>query len=300
MAMRMQISDEVGAALDQGDPVVALESTIIAHGFPRPDNLELGLELEAAIRAAGATPATIALFDGRVRVGLDRPTLERLATEDVAKCSLKDIAAIAAAGAAGATTVAATLRIAAAAGIAVFATGGIGGVHRDGTALDVSADLAELARSRVAVVAAGAKSILDLAATLEVLESHGVPVIGFGTDELPAFHSRTSGLKLAHRVDTVAALARIVQAQRELDLPAGLLVCQPPPAAEAMTAAEVEDLVGRAGGEAAAAGVAGGALTPFLLAAMDRLSAGRTRRVNRALAIANAELGGALAVELSA
>ena len=298
--MLVQISDEVRAALDCGGPGVALESTIIAHGFPRPDNLAVGFELEAAVRAAGATPATIALFDGRVRVGLDRPALERLAAGEVAKCSLRDIAALTAAGAAGATTVAATLRIAAAAGIAVFATGGIGGVHRGaGGATDVSADLAELARSRVAVVSAGAKSILDLAATLEVLETHGVPVIGFGTDEFPAFLSQTSGLRLRHRVDTVTALARIVRAQRDLDLPAGLLICQPPPAAQAMAAAEVEDLVDRAVAEAAEAGIAGAALTPYLLAAMDRLSAGRTRRVNRALAIANAQLAAALAVELS-
>ncbi len=299
--MEASYAAEVEAALRRGAPVVALESTLVAHGFPPPDNLEVGRALEAAVRAEGAVPATVAVLDGTIRVGLAEAELERVAgARDIEKCSLRDLATLCAGGRSGATTVAATLRIAAGAGIAVFATGGIGGVHRrHGGPLDVSADLYELSRSPVAVVSAGAKSILDLPATLELLETLGVPVIGYACDEFPAFHSAASGLALAHRADDLDALAAVVRSQRELDLPGGLLVCNPPPAEAAMEADELDRLVAQGLAEAEARAVSGPELTPFLLAALDRLSGGRTRAVNRALAESNARLAAKLAVALS-
>jgi pseudouridine-5'-phosphate glycosidase len=302
--MRLDCSDEVVAALGAGRAVVALESSIVAQGFPRPANRTLAAELHDAVRTAGAVPAMVAVLDGRIRVGLDAAALDRLAADPaVGKCSTRDLAFLVAGEASGATTVAATARIAAAAGIAVFATGGIGGVHRrlagERGPLDVSADLVELSRTAIAVVASGAKSILDLAATLEALEALGVPVVGFRTGEFPAFHTARSGLKLAHRVDDVAALADLVRAQRGLGLPAALLVCNPPPAAAALAPAELEEMLRRALVEAASAGVSGGAVTPFLLAALNRLSGGRTQTVNRALALANATLAAELAMALA-
>jgi len=298
----IETSPEVEAALAAGRAVVALESTIIAHGFPRPDNIEVARAMEAAVREAGAVPATVAVLGGVVRVGLAAAELERLAFgADVAKCSTRDLAFVRATGGDGATTVAATARLAAAAGIAVFATGGIGGVHRGaGTSFDVSADLVELGRTRVAVVCSGAKSILDLAATCEALETHGVAVIGFRCDEFPAFYSRESGLGLTRTVADVTALAAVVRSHRDLDLPGGLVVCNPPPADVALARDELDALVERALSLAAAEGVGGGALTPFLLAALDRLSKGRTRAVNRALAVGNAALAGRLASALAA
>ncbi len=298
--MRLEMAPEVRAALEAGRPVVALESTIIAHGFPRPANRAVASALEGAVREQGAVPATVALIGGAVRVGLRAAELDRIAGTDAAKCSLRDMAVLSAAGVDGATTVAATLRVAAAAGIPVFATGGIGGVHPGtGGPPDVSADLFELARSRTAVVSAGAKSILDLPATLEALESLGVPVIGFGCDEFPAFHTAESGLPLAHRADDVAGLADIVRAHGELDLPGAVLVCNPPPADLAMARDELDRLIASARRAAAAQGIAGPALTPFLLAELNCLSDGRTERLNRALAVANAALAADLAVELS-
>lgn len=296
----LQVSDEVRATLGAGRAVVALESSLIAHGFPRPDNLDLAHTLESAVRARGAVPATIALLDGRARIGLDAGALARLAEDTgVTKCSVRDLAYLLATGGSGGTTVAATARLAAAAGITVFATGGIGGVHRsDGHQLDVSADLIELARARVAVVASGAKALLDLPATLEVLETQGVPVVGFRTGEFPAFYTATSGLKLTQRCDDLASLAMVVRTHLGLGA-GGLLVCNPPPPALALGSAEVEALVAAALGEAARAGITGPAVTPYVLSALGRLSGGRTGAVNRALILANAELGAELAVALA-
>jgi pseudouridine-5'-phosphate glycosidase len=294
-------SDEVREALAGGAPVVAFESTLIAHGFPRPENLEIAREMDATAREAGAVPATIAVLDGQVRVGLEEAGLRRVAeADDIAKCSLRDLAYLIASGGNGATTVAATARIASAAGIRVFATGGIGGVHRhQGGPPDVSADLHELARGPIAVVSSGAKSILDLPATVEMLETLGVPAIGYRCDEFPAFHTGASGLKLRHRVESLAELAAVARAQLGLSA-GGLLVCNPPPAELAMAPDEVDALVAASLDEARAAGIAGAELTPYALSVLDRRSGGRTRAVNRALVIANARLGAELAVVLSA
>jgi len=296
------MAPEVRRALDRGAPVVALESGIIAHGFPRPENLNLGRALEREVREAGALPATVAVLDGEVRIGLTADEMERLAAGDgVAKCSLRDLPYLCASGGSGATTVAATVRLAAQAGLAVFATGGIGGVHRRGGGPpDVSADLYALAQTSLAVISAGAKSILDLPATLELLESLGVAVIGYRCDQFPAFHAAESGLELKYRVEDIDGLAAVARAKAELGLGGALLVCNPPPPESAMEADEVEALVEAAHAEAEAEGVGGADLTPYLLAALDRLSEGRTRTVNWDLAQANARLGGQLAAALAA
>jgi pseudouridine-5'-phosphate glycosidase len=298
--MVLNISEPVRAALDAGRPVVALESTIIAHGFPRPDNRTLADALESAVRDAGAEPATIAVIGGAVHVGLSAAQLDRIAERDgIAKCSLRDLAAVCAAGGDGATTVSATMRLAHMAGISVFATGGIGGVHPGaGTSFDISADLTELGRTPVAVVCAGAKSILDVPATLEVLETLGVPVVGYGCDTFPGFHCRDSGLALGHRADTPADMAALIRAQTALGLDAGILIANPPPADVAMTRDERDALVSEARERARNDGVTGAALTPYLLAALNDLSDGRTRAINKALAIANAQLGARIATAL--
>ncbi len=299
--MKFELSQEVASALAERRPVVALESTIIAHGFPLPDNLAVGQALESAVRNHGGVPATIAVLDGLIRVGLNAEQLARVAEGPCEKCSARDLAVVAAAGGDGATTVAATLVIAAAAGIEVFSTGGIGGVHRQVShRWDVSADLTELSRTPGTVVCAGAKSILDLPATLEMLETMGVPVIGYGVDTFPAFHARSSGLALKHRIDDLGQVAATVKAHRQLGLRGAVLVCNPPPAAQALSTGALEAWLAEAEAEALTAGIAGSALTPFLLAVLDRLSAGKTRIVNRALAIANAELGADLAGHLVA
>jgi pseudouridine-5'-phosphate glycosidase len=277
-------------------PVLALESSIVAQGFPHPENLELAHEMEAAVRGAGAVPAQVALLDGTVRVGLGEAEIERLARPGAMKCSSRDIAYALTQRLVGATTVAATARIASLLGIRVFATGGIGGVHPGEGGRDISADLAELSRCAVAVVCSGAKSILDLAATLEALEALGVPVIGVGTDRFPAFHAADSGLALGRRIDRPEALAELMAAHWAVVPDGGLLFCQPPPAAQAIGKAELDALVARALAEAAAANVGGQALTPYLLDRLNRLSGGRTLRVNRALALANARLGAEIAV----
>ena len=292
----------VAEAVAAGAPVVALESTVIAHGLPRPRNLETALRLEALVREAGAVPATIGVMAGRVVVGLSTTEVEALADADaVTKVSRRDLAAVVAGGAMGATTVAATMIAAAAAGIAVFATGGIGGVHRGGEAsLDVSADLAELARTPVAVVCAGAKAILDVPRTLEVLETQGVPVVGFGTDRFPAFYVRDSGLAVAARVDSADAAAAVIAAHRRLGLGGGLVIANPPPAAQAMAASEVEALIAAALAAADAAGVHGKDVTPFLLDQLARASNGRTLETNIALLEDNARLGARIAIALAA
>jgi pseudouridine-5'-phosphate glycosidase len=277
--------------------VVALETSIVAHGLPRPENLEVGRAMAAAVVEAGAVPALTAVDGDGPRVGLDDAGLARLATADgVAKASWRDLARLAAAGAAAGTTVAATLALAAAAGIPVMATGGIGGVHRGAaTSFDVSADLDALARLPVVVVCAGAKSLLDLPATLEWLESRNVPVLGWRTARFPAFYSGDSGLDVP-RVDTLAALAATVRRHRALG-GQGIVVAQPPPLA--LDAAELEGWTEQAHAAAAAAGVTGPAVTPFVLAEMARASGGRTIAANRALVLDNATLAARLAAHLA-
>jgi pseudouridine-5'-phosphate glycosidase len=287
----------VAQALADGQPVVALESTRICHGLPRPRNLDLARAVEAAVRREGAVPATVAVIDGVVRVGLDDATLTRLARADgVAKCSPRDLPLVLARRGLGATTVAGTIRVAAALGIRFMATGGIGGVHRGGeVSLDVSADLFELARSGVAVVCSGAKIILDLPRTLEVLESLGVPVAGFGTDRFPAFYACESALTVP-RLDGIAELVALVRAQAELGWPSGLVIANPPPAELALPMAELEGWIAAALVEARAAGVAGAGETPALLAALAERSGGRTVELNEALVLDNARLAARLAV----
>ncbi len=293
----LDVAPEVAAALAAGRPVVALESTIVAHGMPWPRNLETARMLEAEVRAGGAVPATIAILDGRLRVGLDPSALERLAKDGtVAKASRRDIAALVASGGSGATTVSATMAIAAMAGIAVFATGGIGGVHRGvESTMDVSADLYEFARTPVAVVCAGAKSILDIPRTLELLESLGVPVIGYRTDEFPAFYARTSGRKVDRRCETAGEIAALLAAQRRLGF-GGVLVANPIPAEHALDAASIEATIAEAMLEADRRGIRGADITPFLLARLNDLTKGASLAANIALVRSNA----ALAAEISA
>jgi pseudouridylate synthase len=295
----IRVAGEVLAALDAGRPVVALESTLIAHGLPGPDRYPVALALEDAVRAGGAVPATIAVVAGEVLIGLDPGTLQRLAAEGerFAKAGAADVAVHLAGGGDAATTAGATAHLAARVGIRVFATGGIGGVHR-GPSGDVSADLEVLARTPIAVVSAGAKAILDLALTAEVLESLGVLVIGYRTDELPAFWSRRSGVRLEHRVDRVDALARIVTLRLALGQ-GGVLVANPIAEADEIDPAVIERAV--AAGEAAArdAGVSGKRVTPFLLAEVARATGGASVRANRSLALGNAALAAELAVALA-
>jgi pseudouridine-5'-phosphate glycosidase len=297
MKHRLRMLPEVREALAAGRPVVALESTIITHGMPAPRNLETAHAVEAAVRAGGAVPATIALLDGRISIGLSRDDLERLAEEKtVAKASRADLPAVLASGEAGATTVAATMICAELAGIPVFATGGIGGVHRGAeTSFDVSADVQELARTPVAVVCAGAKAILDLPKTLEVLETLGVPVIGYGCDDLPAFYSRASGLAVPLRRDTAAEIAAVMATKWELGLGGGLVIANPIPAAAEIPAAKIAAHIETALAEAAAQGVQGKAVTPFLLARLEALTGGASLAANVALVLNNARLAAEIA-----
>jgi len=286
----LHIAEPVQAALAAGQPVVALESTVIAHGLPAPINLEVALAMEAAIRAEGATPATVALMDGRIVIGLTEEEITRLATsQGVLKASRRDLSVALAWRALAATTVAGTLACAALAGIRVFATGGIGGVHREGAqSFDISADLIELARSPLITVCAGAKAILDLALTLEYLETQGVTVIGYGTDEFPAFYRRESGLHLAHRVDTPDEVVAIARAQWESGLGGGLLVACPIPAESALSARALEKATEQALYQAQVTGITGAALTPYLLARVADLTGGESVTANRALLLNNA------------
>lgn len=297
----LSISPAVTNALAARTPVVALESTIITHGMPHPANLDTARAAEREVAAAGAVPATIAILDGRLRVGLDDAALERLATTGGAgKASRRDVAALVARGATAGTTVAATMLIAAMAGIPIFATGGIGGVHRGAeVTMDVSADLAELASTAVTVVCAGAKSILDIPKTLEYLETQGVPVIGFGTDDFPAFFTRISGRGVDYRLDTPQAVAAVMAAHRALGLRGGILVANPIPEADALPAAELDAHVDAGCREAAARGISGKALTPFLLAWVNDRTAGRSLAANIALIRNNARLAGEIAVALA-
>jgi pseudouridine-5'-phosphate glycosidase len=292
----LDVPPQVATALRDGRPVVALESTLIAHGLPWPINVEAARAAEGAVRDAGAVPATIAVLNGRPTVGLDEGQIATLGRPGAAvrKASRRDLAAAIAQGATAATTVSATMLLAQRAGIRVFATGGIGGVHpaAAGHPLDVSADLTELARTPVAVVCAGAKSILDLPATLEVLESYGVPVVGYGSDTFPAFYLHSSGLPVSARVDTPGEAARLLQCHWDLQ-GAGVVLAQPPP-----VALEPDELAGalrQAEDMAVREGVRGPALTPFLLARLADLTAGKTLKVNAELIVANARLAALVA-----
>jgi len=288
---------EVAQALSQGRPVVALESTIIAHGMPYPQNVQTAREVEALIRAQGAVPATIAVMDGRVRIGLTDGELERLGqSPDVLKLSRRDLPYALAMHKTGATTVAATMICADLAGIRVFVTGGIGGVHRGAaTSFDISADLQELAQTSVAVICAGAKSILDIGLTLEYLETHGVPVVSLGQDNFAAFYTRDSGFKADFRIDDTQDLARFIHAKWQLGLKGGVVVSNPIPAADEMPAAAIAALTRQALDEAAEQGISGKAVTPFVLDRIKTLSQGRSLASNIALVKHNAVLGARLA-----
>ncbi|MCA1569457.1 MAG: pseudouridine-5'-phosphate glycosidase [Chloroflexi bacterium] len=296
------ISEEVRASLDQGRAVVALESSLIAQGLPVPHNLETALAAEAAVRESGAVPATTALEHGRLVIGADRALLGRLADpeRDVAKAGSRDLGPLIAARRLASTTVSSTIRIAHMAGIAVFATGGIGGVHRGASSsFDVSSDIDELAATPVAVISSGAKSILDLSATLEMLEARRVPVVGYGVDKLPAFYSTSSGLRVPHRVDGPDEAAAAIRAHRAVPGAGGMLIVQPPPVGLALDADEVEAWIEAGLRDAAADGVRGGAVTPYLLGFVARVSGGRTLRANIGLIVNNARTGGLVASALT-
>ncbi|MEI6097403.1 MAG: pseudouridine-5'-phosphate glycosidase [Alphaproteobacteria bacterium] len=296
----LHLSPEVARALDQQRPVVALESTIITHGMPWPQNVQTARRVEAEIREAGATPATIAVMAGRIHVGLDDAALDGLGqARQVMKLSRADLAVCLATGRTGATTVAATMICAHLAGIEVFATGGIGGVHRGAeTSFDISADLLELAQTPVTVVCAGAKAILDLAKTLEVLETQGVPVIAYGQDDLPAFWSAHSGLTAPLRMDDPTTIAKAHRMRRALGLKGGQLVANPVPAEAEIPRSEITPHIELALAEAAEKGIAAKAVTPFLLQRLFELTAGRSLSANIALVLNNARLAAAIAVEL--
>jgi pseudouridine-5'-phosphate glycosidase len=294
-------SAEVQAARSAGRPIVALESTIVTHGMPYPVNVETARAVEAIVRENGAVPATIAVLDGAIRIGLEPETLDSLGTlGGVMKLSRADLAYAVATGRPGSTTVAATMIAAALAGIAVFATGGIGGVHRGAeTSFDVSADLEELARTPVIVVAAGAKAILDLPKTLEVLETKGVPVVGYGTDEVPAFWSRTSGLKAPLRIDDAAGVAAFQRARAALGIGGGMLVANPVPAGDEIPAAEMAVAIEASLAEAARRGISAKAVTPFLLGDILERTGGRSLATNIALVKNNARVAAAIAAALA-
>jgi pseudouridine-5'-phosphate glycosidase len=293
------IQEGIAAALKDGRPVVALETTVVTHGLPKPANLELARRLEADVRAAGAQAATIGVLDGKVHIGLTAEELERLATEDTPhKISRRDLGAAIASGWTGGTTVAATMLAAHRAGVAVFATGGIGGVHR-GHPEDVSADLPELARTPVAVICSGAKAILDLPRTVEWLETTGVPVLGWRTDEFPAFFARSSGLSVSARVDTAQAAASVIRAHGDLPDSGGVLICVPCPEEAAMPADLMQSAIRQAEGEAEAAGIHGPGLTPYLLERLVELTGGATLKANLALLRQNARVAAEVAVALA-
>jgi len=294
-------SDAVAAAQDAGRPVVALESTIIAHGMPYPENVRTAREVESLIRDLGAEPATIAVIGGKIRIGLSDDELELLARSGQAlKVSRRDLPAVVASGEMGATTVAGTMICAALAGIEVFVTGGIGGVHRGAEeSFDISADLQELARTSVAVVCAGAKSILDIGLTLEYLETHGVPVLSCGQDNFAAFYTRDSGYPADRRIDDPAALARFIRTKWSLGLQGGVVVSTPIPEAAAMPREEIDAIIEQALVEAKAQRIAGKAVTPFLLRRIKEATGGRSLAANIALVKHNAQVGAKLAVALS-
>ena len=296
----LNFSPEVAEARAGKKPIVALESTIITHGMPYPLNIETARSVEEAVRGAGAVPATIAVIDGRFRVGLNDEEIERLAelTGGVAKASRRDLGPIAARKGSAGTTVAATMFIADAAGLEIFATGGIGGVHRGAEeTFDISADLVELSRTRVAVVCAGAKSILDIEKTLEFLETQGVAIVGYRCDQFPAFYARSSGFRLEHRCDGLHDLARMIRLQRDIG-PGGLLIANPIPDAHALEEQAIEERIAEAVADAKAQGVGKKEATPFLLKRVVELTGGRSLEANIALIKNNAVLAAQAAVEL--
>jgi pseudouridine-5'-phosphate glycosidase len=296
----LDLQPEVRAALADRRPVVALESTIIAHGMPFPQNVATALQVQAEVRAHGAVPATVAIIEGRLKAGLSDGEIERLGRDggEIAKVSRRDLPFVVAAGASGATTVAATMIVAAQAGIRVFATGGIGGVHRGAAqSFDISADLQELARTPVAVVCAGAKAILDLGLTLEYLETQGVPVVGYRTDTLPAFYCRDSAHRVGHRLDDAAAIARVMHTQWSLGLGAGLVVANPVPEAFALPRGLVDEAIDQALQDALAQRITGARATPFLLARVAELTGGDSLTANMQLVMNNARLAATIALE---
>ena len=296
----LDVNPEVAAALAEGKPVVALESTIISHGMPYPQNVETALNVERIIREQGAVPATIAIIGGRLKAGLTAEEIEYFGKKGQAihKASRRDLAVLCAWGEDGATTVATTMIIAHMAGIKVFATGGIGGVHRGAeTTMDISADLEELAQTPVMVVCAGAKSILDLGLTLEYLETKGVPVIGYGTEELPAFYTRQSGFKVDYRIDTPAERAAAFKASHAMGLPGGMLVTNPIPEEYSMPADVINAAIDQAIAEANTKGIHGKATTPFLLARVAELTGGDSLASNIRLVYNNAKVAALTAVE---
>ena len=302
MKNMISYSTEVQEAIDQKKPIVALESTIISHGMPYPQNVETAREVEQIVRDHGAVPATIALMDGRIKIGLSEEELELLGNSpDVAKVSRRDIGQLLATKKIGATTVAATMICAELAGIRVFATGGIGGVHRGAEAtMDISADLEELSNTGVAVVCAGAKSILDIGLTLEYLETKGVPVIGYQTDEMPAFYTRNSGFPLSYGSESTEELARILKAQWTLGLKGGAVIANPIPAEHALDKAFIDGIIERAMNEAQANGISGKEVTPFLLGKVKELTEGKSLVANIELVKHNAKVGAQLAAAYQA
>ncbi|MEQ5869021.1 pseudouridine-5'-phosphate glycosidase [Sagittula sp. NFXS13] len=296
----INLSPEVQKAVDAQQPVVALESTIITHGMPYPQNVETARRVEAEIRAHGATPATIAILDGQIHVGLTEEQLETLAqSRHVAKLSRADLAACLATGGTGATTVSATMICAARAGVQVFATGGIGGVHQGAeNSFDISADLQELAQTPVTVVAAGAKAILDLPKTWEVLETLGVPVIAFGQDEMPAFWSRASGIKAPLRMDTAIDIARAHHLRGTLGIPGGQLIANPIPKEAEIPSSVIGPIIAQATADASKHGISGKNVTPYLLQRIFELTDGRSLDANVELVLNNARLAAAIAREL--
>ncbi len=298
----LSLTPEVRAALEDRRPVVALESTIITHGMPYPRNVDTARRVESIVRAAGAVPATCAILDGRLRAGLLPDELERLGRTGpgIPKASRRDLPYLVSRGLDGATTVAATLIIAQLAGIRVFATGGIGGVHRGAaTTMDISADLPELARSAVAVVCAGAKSILDLGLTLEYLETQGVPVLGYQTEEFPAFYTRRSGFGLDYRVESAAEIAQLLAAKWAMGLAGGVLIANPVPAEHQLDPESMERAITEALAEAERAQIRGKAITPYLLTSMEALTGGKSLAANIELVCNNARLAGEIAVQLA-
>ncbi len=299
----LDIHPEVAQALAENRPVVALESTIISHGMPYPQNVETALKVSNTVRESGAVPATIAIIHGRLKVGLEPSEIELLgkAGLSVTKVSRRDIPFVVASGAHGATTVAATMILAEMAGVKVFATGGIGGVHRGAEkSFDVSADLQELAHTSVAVVCAGAKSILDLGLTLEYLETHGVPVIGYQTESLPAFYTQTSNFKVDYRLDSAKAIADVLKAKHTLGLKGGAVIANPIPSQYAMPQQAIDAAINQALREAEQQGIHGKASTPFLLARVCELTGGDSLASNIQLVLNNARLASAIAIEYCA
>ncbi len=302
MNTNLEMSQEVAAALKAKKPVVALESTIISHGMPYPQNRDTALAVEKIVRDAGAVPATIAVIGGKLKAGLTAGEIEYIAKKghDVTKVSRRDLPFVIANRADGATTVAGTMIVAGMAGIRIFATGGIGGVHRDGNnTFDISADLQELARTSVAVVCAGVKSILDIALTLEYLETCGIPVVGYGTDEFPAFYTRNSGLKVEYRLDRASDIARMLDAKWDMGLAGGAVIANPIPAEYAMDAALIDKAIEAALAEAGKLGIRGKETTPFLLAKIKELTGGDSLDSNIQLVYSNARLAAEIACSLT-